>query len=163
MRNLMNDPLATYLNDHLGGSSFAIELLESLRDGHIGQPLGVLAEKLLAEVLDDRKVLLQIAERVGTGSPDLKQAAGWIVEKVSRIKLQSDSDGGLGVFESLETLALGILGKASLWRALSVLRQFDPRVATQDYDRLAQRAQSQHDRVEAHRLRLVPETFTPAP
>jgi hypothetical protein len=36
----MSDPLATYLHDHLAGSNFAIELLDSLRDQYSGEPLG---------------------------------------------------------------------------------------------------------------------------
>lgn len=157
----MSDPLATYLQDHLAGSSFAIELLESLRDRFHDQPLGTLAEALLADVRDDQQVLLRMIDRVGKGGLDLKSAAGWIAEKLSRLKLQDDDGAGLGTFEALETLALGILGKASLWHALAVIREQDARVAGEDFSQLAARAEAQHDRVEAHRLQLARKIFEP--
>ena len=100
-------------------------------------------------------------DRVSKGGSDLKSAAGWIAEKLSRLKLQDDDGAGLGTFEALETLALGILGKASLWHALAVIREQDARVAGEDFSRLAARAEAQHDRVEAHRLQLARKIFEP--
>lgn len=98
-----------------------------------------------------------------TGRPpggfDLKVAAGWVAEKISRLKLQSDTDGGIGTFEALETLALGILGKASLWRALAAIGDVDARVAGEDFSRLAALAEAQHVRVEANRLEMAHRIF----
>ena len=61
----------------------------------------------------------------------------------------------------LETLALGILGKLSLRQVLPVIAEFDERVRGEDYNHLAARAQEQHDRVEAYRLRIAYATFSP--
>ena len=158
----MSNPLVNYLHDHLGGSTFAIELLESLRDQYSGQPLGGVASDILAEVQDDQQVLLRIIERVGKETFDLKVAAGWVAEKVSRLKFQSGTDGSLGTFEALETLTLGIQGKASLWRALNAIREVDERVAGEDFNRLVERAEAQHAKVEAQRLLMARGTFEPA-
>ncbi len=155
----MSEPLATYLQDHLGGSSFAIELLQSLQDRYRGQPLGALAAELVGQVREDQQLLQRIADRVGESAFDLKVAAGWVAEKISRLKLQSGSSDELGTFETLETLTLGILGKASLWRTLAVVAKWDGRVGSEDFAGLAVRAKDQHDRVEAHRMEMIRRTF----
>jgi hypothetical protein len=51
------DPLTTYFRDHLAGAQAAIDLLEVLRDQHLGTPLGQFAAGLLAEVEEDREAL----------------------------------------------------------------------------------------------------------
>lgn len=148
----MSDPLVTYVHDHLAGAVVAINLLEVLRDQHAGEPLGQFAAGLLIEVAADRAVLQGLAERVGARPSGLKEATAWLVEKVSRVKLQRRTAGGLGTFEALEALALGILGKLALWRALAVTAAVDARLGGMDFDPLAARAQAQHAQVEERRL-----------
>jgi hypothetical protein len=156
----MSDPLATYLHDHLAGAVVAINLLEVLRDQHAGEPLGQFAAELLVEVAADRAVLQGLAERVGAGSSGLKEAAAWLGEKVSRLKLRRRAAGGLGTFEALEALALGILGKLALWRALAVIAAVDVRLGGMDFDHLAARAQAQHAQVEERRLEAARTTLS---
>lgn len=148
----MADPLATYLHDHLGGSKSAVALLEVMRDEHAGEPLGQFAAEMLREVEQDRTVLKGLIARVGDGSGSwLKEALGWVGQRVSRIKLRRRASGGLGTLQSLETLALGIQGKKALWHALSDAAVSDTRIKGVDYQALAQRADRQHDQVEARR------------
>jgi hypothetical protein len=157
----MADPLAIYLHDHLAGSSFAIELFKSLRDEHLDDPVGQLATTLRTEIEEDRVVLQRIIDRVGKRPPDLKEAAAWLSEKVSRFKLRHSAAGGLGTFEALETLALGILGKLALWRALAVIA--DARVHGVDFEQLITRAQAQHARLEESRLQVARTLFEATP
>jgi hypothetical protein len=154
----MNDPLATYLNDHLAGSNFGMELLEFLRDKHVGEPLGAFAAELLAEVGEDRRVLQGIIERAG-GTSILKEATAWLGEKISEFKLRS---GPFGTFEALEALALGIMGKLLLWRALETITDADTRVSGIDFGQLATRAQGQYSRVEERRLQAAPAALAPS-
>jgi len=158
----MSDPLAEYLHDHLAGSSFAVELLTTLRDSYKGEPLETFASELIAEITKDQDLLRRIIERTEKASPDLKEAAAWLAEKVSRLKLRHDHKKGLGTFEALETLALGILGKKSLWQALAVVSQMDARVAGFDYEHLIARAHEQYAKVEACRLQVALQAFLPA-
>ena len=58
----------------------------------------------------------------------------------------------LDVLEGLETLALGIQGKAALWRALGVIAPENPRLSSFQYSSLEARAQAQYDQVEQARL-----------
>jgi hypothetical protein len=151
----MSDPLVTYVHDHLAGAVAAIDLLETLRDQHAGEPLGQFAAEVLVEVEADREVLQGLAERVGAEPSPLKEAVGWLGEKVSRLKIGRRSAGEFGTFEALEALALGIMGKLGLWRALAAVAATDARLHGMDFDQLAARAQAQHARVEARRLEIA--------
>lgn len=148
----MSEPLVVYLHDHLAGAVAGINLIEALREQHTGEPLGSFAAELLNEVEADRAVLEALAERVGDGSSQVKNAAAWLTEKISRLKLGKDTGGELGTFEALEALSLGILGKRALWRALATQRE---RFSELDFEQLASRAQGQYDRVEERRLELA--------
>jgi hypothetical protein len=155
----MSDPLATYLQDHLAGAVGGIEILEALRDQHEGEPLGRFASELLAEVEADREVLQRLVDQTG-GSNVVKEATAWVGEKVARLKLSRQVGGELGTFEALEALALGILGKRSLWIALETVAPQDERIATPDLEQLAARAQSQYERVEERRLQAARAALT---
>jgi hypothetical protein len=158
----MGDLLSVYLHDHLAGSHFAIKLLGALHDQYPGQELGGFAQTLRTEVEQDQEALQEIAKRVGGAHLDLTEAAGWLAEKASQIKLTGDdSDGGLGTFEALETLALGVQGKLSLWQVLPIIRGVDSRIPPHDYSKLAGRARDQLKRLEEHRLKLALVTFEP--
>lgn len=150
----MSDPLATYLHDHLAGSVHAVSLLEFIRDQHEREPLGRFASGLLVEIEADREVLKQLADRAGVGSSDLKEFAAWLSEKVARLKLRQGGDG-LGTFEALEFLELGIHGKWALWRALATVAAGDPRLRGMDYEQLAARAEAQRASVEERRLEFA--------
>jgi hypothetical protein len=147
----MSEPLATYLNDHLAGAALAVDLLEAMRDHHPNDSLGDFASAMLTEVESDRSELRRLSERVGSGSSQLKEMGAWFTEKVSRFKLDRGPNG-LGTFEALEFLGLGVLGKLALWQALGAVSAQDDRLAGMDFNRLAARAREQHARVEAKRL-----------
>jgi hypothetical protein len=155
----MSDSLATYLHDHLAGSNFAVELLESLRDRYRDKELGSFAQALLRDIKQDQQVLLNIIEQVGASHLDLKQVTGWLAEKASRLKLSHDDPGGLGTFEALETLQVGIFGKHALWRVLALVVEMDPRVPRNDFAQLAAQAQEQIARVEEQRKQVAQSAF----
>ncbi len=159
----MSAPLATYLHDHLAGSHFAIKLLDSLHEQYLGEDLGDFAAAIRAEVKKDQQTLQTIIDQVGTTHLDLTEAAGWLVEKTTQFKLQrDDSRGGLGTFEALETLTLGIRGKRALWKVLPKIREVDQRIPDLDFEHLRVRADDQFSLVEDQRLKLAPFTFFPA-
>ncbi len=155
----MSNPLTTYLQDHLAGSMQAIELLKAMRDHYTGEPLGQFASQLLIEIEVDRDVLEDVIKRTGATPGGIKEWGAWLAEKVSRLKLKHGSEGGLGTFEALEFLVLGIHGKLSMWRALSVLAPSDARLKGLDLNHLIATAQSQHERVDERRLASVKSTF----
>lgn len=152
----MDDPLSIYLHDHLAGAAMAVDLLDSMRSKHKGDSLGEFAATILVEVEADRAVLKELADRIGSGSSQLKELTAWMSEKVSRFKLDRGPNG-LGAFQALEFLALGVLGKLSLWKALAV--STDERLQGTDFEHLASRAQSQHARIEERRLAAAKSTL----
>lgn len=155
----MSNPLGIYLHDHLAGSRFAIDLLESLRNRYSGEPLGQLASSLLVEIKQERDLLQRIVDKVGKGSPDLKEAAAWLAEKVSRFKLSHADAKDFAAFEALEALSLGIVGRRALWRALIVIAESDGRLAGLNFEQLISTAESQYNRVEESRLALARTAF----
>jgi hypothetical protein len=156
---MRKDALTTYLQDHLAGALHAIELLKAMRDNSAGEPLGAFATGLLAEVEADREVLARLTERMGGTPGGMKEWGAWLSEKVSRLKLKHGSADGLGTFEALEFLGIGIHGKRSLWLALAVVASFDSRLQGIDFDELTIRAENQHQRVEERRLACAHSVF----
>ena len=144
----MDDPLAIYLHDHLAGCGGPFG---GNGDKHPREPLGDFAPKMLTEVEADRAVLRSLADRIGAGSSRLKELSAWLSEKISRFKLDR-APHGLGTFEALEFLALGVLGKLKLWKALGTVSSVDTRLQGVDFDHLAARAETQHAEVEKRRL-----------
>jgi hypothetical protein len=125
-------PLAVYLHDHLAGAAYALDLVKSIRDNYRGQELGDFAATLHEEIAADKEVLHSIASQFG---PD------------------SHSDPtGLGLFEALEFLTLGIHGKAALWRVLSVVAERNGGFVTVNFKDLLERADEQERAVEKFRL-----------
>lgn len=151
----MSDALSTYLHDHLAGSNFAIELLKHLHDEDANEPLGRFAAGLLVEVEEDRQVLQTVIHATGTEPSTLKEAAAWVAEKVSQLKLNHATAGAAGTFQTLEALTIGIHGKLSLWRALAVVAPTNARLRGPDFDALAARAEAQEARVEEQRLQVA--------
>jgi hypothetical protein len=157
----MTDALATYLQDHLAGAMHAIELLKAMRNHHGGGPLGQFASELLSEIEADRDLLAGLTEKAGATPGVMKEWAAWMGEKVSRLKLKHGRGDGLGTFEALEFLVVGIHGKWALWRALSLVTVCDPRFQGTDFEQLATRAKSQHDKVDARRLECARSALCP--
>jgi hypothetical protein len=155
----MSDSLAIYLQDHLAGAAYAIDLLEFMRDQHKNDELGQFAASLLLDIKADRDVLQQVIVRVGSGSSVVKELTAWLGEKVGRLKLRHHAGDGLGLFESLEFLSLGITGKLKLWRALDVATTSNPRLRGLDFHQLAARAEVQDAQAEKWRLQVAHTVF----
>jgi hypothetical protein len=162
---MADEHIATYLNDHLAGSVAALELLEHLESAHAGTPLERFAAELRADVAADRQELEAIMDRLHIAQSRTRQAAVWLTEKITELKLRLDDPAGgpLRLLEALEAVALGIDGKLALWRALAVASEAMPALQLADYERLAQRAQEQRGRVEEVRLIAAKKALPPEP
>jgi hypothetical protein len=145
--------LRIYLNDHAAGALAALELARRCRSSNERTPLGMYLASLIEEIEADRRVLDQVMERVGARRDPLKQAAGWLAEKLGRLKLNGRIFGysDLSRLEELEGLCLGIEGKAALWRSLQSLSERDGRLADLDFSTLLTRARAQRTALERHR------------
>jgi hypothetical protein len=154
--------IAIYLNDHLAASVAALELLEQLEAEHRGTPLETLLAGLHVDIAADRQELESLMDRLGIAKSRARQAAVWLSEKASELKLRLDDPAGgdLRLFESLEALSLGIEGKRSLWLALAAAAEDEPALRVLDYQHMARRAEEQRGRAEAARLDAARSVFT---
>ena len=148
------DSLAAYLNDHLAGSVAALELLDALAGRVQGTPTEQMLGTVRVEVAADQEVLRAVLDKVGGDESRLKQAAAWLSEKLGQAKLAvaGHRHPDLDVLEGLETLALGIQGKAALWRALGAVAGGNPGLSSFQFSSLEARAAAQYDQVEQARL-----------
>lgn len=149
----MSNALGIYLRDHFAGSRLAVDLLKTIRDDHADERLAAFAADLLDEIEEDRTVLEHLMHRVGQGRlVVLKEAAAYVAEKLTWLKLRRSASGGLGTLQALETMGLGIQGKIALWRTLALIAPEDERLRETDFERLIARAESQFARLEERRL-----------
>jgi hypothetical protein len=154
--------LETYLNDHLAGAAAGSELASKISSEHASTRFGPFLAELARDIEQDKVTLEGLMERLGIQQSPVKQAAGWIAEKVSRLKLSETMTGDHDLKRLLEfeTLSLGIEGKLSMWRALIEVSDSHPELAVIDLGRLAKRAESQRSTLEDHRLQVATEALT---
>lgn len=141
----MNDPLATYLNDHLSGALAAIDLADKAAAQNQGNRFGVFLSELHKEIDDDRVTLESIMERLGVEKGGAKAMAGRVAEKVSRLRLHEKitGDPDLSRVLELETLIMGVNAKLRLWHSLQASIGSDARLAGVDLGALVRRAHDQ--------------------
>ncbi len=148
--------LATYLNDHLAGSTSGIELVRRAARENEGSDLGEVLAALAREIEEDRNALKEIMAGLGVREDQIKVAGGWLIEKVGRLKPNGQLTGysPLSRLVELEGLAMGIAGKLALWRALIQIAG-PPPLDAQRLQELAERAERQRDTVEYHRVAVA--------
>ncbi len=146
--------LDVYLNDHLAGAMLGSDLAEQIRTQSRGTALGQLMDSLAPQIEQDRETLIELMARLGTSKNPVKQATAWIAEKAGKAKFSGMTSGDpeLGTFMALETLALGVRGKACMWTALKQVADQHQPIASMNLDELIDRAHSQQDALERERL-----------
>lgn len=130
------------------------DLAEQIRQRHQDTPLGELMGWIAPQIEEDRQILVDLMERMNTTKNPIKQAAGWVAEKASRVKFSGAGSGerDQGAFMALEALTLGVEGKASMWKTLKEVQSQYPPLASMNLDELIARAETQHDALERERL-----------
>src|SRR4051812_26382037 len=138
--------LATYLNDHLAGSTTGRELAKRALSNNRGTQFEPTLEWLVEQLVEDREALLGIMRALGAPEDHLKKLAAFAVERLGRLKPNNAilSYSPLSRLVELEGLALGVTGKLAGWRSLQQVD--DPRLAEFDLERLARRGPGQPQR-----------------
>lgn len=157
---MMSASLATYLNDHLGGAQVAVQILQAMRDQQKNTHYRDFSAALLPEIEADDRVLRSLIHKAGGSPSAVKQAGGWLLEKLARLKLGDGSSEEIDTFEALELLVVGIHGKLCLWKALEVSSKIDPRLSGVDFKELIRRADEQYGRAERERIALAGKALT---
>ncbi len=143
----------TYLNDHFAGAMFGSELAGQIASQIEDAEHASRFRDLAGQIEADRQTLSALMDRLGTTKNPVKQATTWLMEKLSRIKLTGVSSGGseLALFMAIETLSLGVEGKASLWRLLKDVSDRYPGLNDTELDGLIVRAEGQRELLEGER------------
>jgi hypothetical protein len=151
---MANKAIDVYLNDHLAGAMLGSDLAEQIRAQNQGSALGELMDSLAPQIEQDRQTLIDLMQQLDSSKNPIKQATAWIAEKASRPKFSGMTSGEaeLGTFMALETLALGVRGKACMWKALKQVADQHPPIASMNLDDLIDRAHTQQDALERERL-----------
>jgi hypothetical protein len=156
--------LATYLSEHFGGASAAVNLLVRLESVYPGSETARFIAALRRQVEEDRATLAELMQRLAIRPSRTRQAVGLVAAKIGQGKLRLDdrSRGPLFWLEALEVISLGISGKIALWRALNTAAGHDPSLQLiVDFRALEERAAVQRDSVELLRLEIATIAFRP--
>jgi hypothetical protein len=150
----MADAMDVYLNDHLAGATLGSELAEQIRKRHEGSALGELMGHLAHEIEEDRQTLVDLMNRLNISQNPIKQVTGWVAEKAARLKFSGICPGesSQSTLMALESLALGVEGKAKMWQVLTQVQSQYPTLASANLEELLERATRQHASLERERL-----------
>ena len=146
----MTPLLATYLNDHLAGATGGLELFRHAAGAQHSPQL----ERITQEIAEDRQSLLAILRALDVPVDRLKVAAGWVGEKAMRLKPNGSllHRSPLDAVVELESMTLGVQGKAAGWRVLRALADTEPALDGVALDRLIERADRQVSELEQLRM-----------
>jgi hypothetical protein len=158
-----NDALDVYLNDHKAAAAAAVDLVERLIANNSGTALASHLEGALREIEADTETLAAVMERLGVTPSRPKQVAGKVLETLSRFRLNERITGSPDVTRlmELETVCLGVEGKAELWRSLQQVESSRPELAGFDLDALVARANEQRSGLEPFRLEAAATALSP--
>jgi hypothetical protein len=151
---MADNAISVYLNDHLAGAMLGTDLVEQIQARNRGTTLGQVVDSLAPQIEQDRQTLIDLMQQLDSSKNPIKQATAWIAEKASRAKFSGMTSGepALGTFMALETLALGVRGKACMWKTLKQVADQHPPIASMNLDELIGRAHTQQDTLERERL-----------
>jgi hypothetical protein len=151
--------LDSYLNDHLAGSVSALEVTAHWMHAHKGASLGGFFGQIEAEIKADQDRLRDVMRSLDVGESKVRKAGAWGAEKFgqARLMIAGDEPGSLGLVLTLEGLIMGVTGKKLMWRALAAANL--PQLNGYDFEELQRRAEQQIKRIDAERMRAVPQAF----
>lgn len=152
--------LHIYMNDHLAGATAGRELAKRCLSNNAGTPLGDYLERFIREITEDRATLEAALESTGGKRDRIKPAAGWLAEKVGRLKLNGQIRGysPLSRVVELEGLCAGVEAKKAMWIAFEALD--DPRLSRIDFAALSRRATGQRESLETFRVQAAQKAFS---
>ncbi|MFC8226288.1 transaldolase [Streptomyces sp. NPDC057287] len=156
------DLLAIYLNDHLAGASAGLELFRRAGHAQKGRERDAGLSELAEQVEQDRAALTQIMSDLGVSADRSKVALGWLAEKAGRLKTNGHlfSRSPLSDVLELESMILGVQGKAACWRTLRDVARTDDRLDTEHLDTLLGRAEQQTAALERLRIAAADRVFS---
>jgi hypothetical protein len=157
--------LGIYLNDHLAGSNAGVELARRAQRENPDNAVGRYLVTFIKELEDERTVLQQVMRALGVTRNEVKHLAGWVMEKVARLKANGRlvRYSPLSRMVELEALTIAVIGKRCLWALLERHAKNDRRLAGFDFATLIAQAEDQHRTLDRLRLQASDTAFVKAP
>jgi hypothetical protein len=155
-----HDLLAVYLNDHLGAATAGVELIRRAASNHEGER-GEELSRLADEIAEDREALRDIMKRLDVAESSVKKAAGWVGEKVGRLKPNDHlvSRSPLSDVLELEGLRAGTAARIAGFQVLRAVAVDDARLTKEELETLMERADDQAERLYKIHLQLAQENL----
>jgi hypothetical protein len=149
---LSRELLPIYLNDHLAGAAAGCDLAHRAAGSNEGTELGDFLSDLAGQIEADRAQLEDVMARLDVKRDPLKIGAGWLAEKLGRLKPNGRllQYSPLSRVIELEGLIAGVNAKLALWRALAAAAADEPRIAEIDFVQLIQRGDAQIEGLKEH-------------
>lgn len=151
--------LSIYLNDHVGGSMFGIDLAMRIARSHEGTQTGLTFSYIAREIEQDRRTLRALMSALGIERTVAKRVMAALAENAARLRPNGEIVGHspLSSLIEMETLSIGVEGKRLLWKAL---QSASVDVEGFDYEELIRRAESQRQRIEVERLKVAAQAIS---
>jgi hypothetical protein len=155
--------LDTYLNDHLAGAKAGVDLANEIAEDSGDTPLAAEMTNLATDIEADRQSLVEIMDALGIEKETVKQAIGWMAEKMSRLRLNRAAAGSeeLSLLLSIEALSMGVEAKRSLWQCLAQVAPSVPGLSAVELSTLEHRAEDQIARLVAARTAVAGSALAP--
>src|SRR5512134_331431 len=154
------DLLAVYLNDHLAASTAGVELAGRAAKSHEGER-GEELSRLADESAEDREALRDLMKRLDVSESTVKAAAGWLGEKVGRLKPNDHlvSRSPLSDVLEIEMLRTGTAARIAGFQVLRAVAVHDSRVTKEELETLIDRADDQAERLYRIHIQLAQENL----
>jgi len=138
--------LAIYCNDHIAAAGGGIELVSRMIGAHKGSSYEDGLRQLLDELRQEKSDLTATTRSLGLPVRGYKQAAVWVGEKLSRLKLNGHllSRSPMSSLVEFEFLASAVRAKRSGFETLRIAAEVDPRIDTVLLDSLIDQANRQY-------------------
>lgn len=155
------DLLAVYVNDHLASAAGGIELVGRMIGEHRGSRWEAPLRQLLDELRQEKTDLTATARSLDLPVRQYKQAAVWVAEKLSRLKLNGHllSRSPLSSLVEFEFLASAVRGKRSGFETLRIAAEVDDRIDPVLLDALISQANRQYHWLTDARREVAAEVF----
>jgi len=140
--------LSIYLNDHRAGAAAGANLARRVADAAAGTPREAELTALANQIDEDRAFLHRLMEEHDIAVRRSKVAAGWLTERLSRLKSNGRflRRSPLSDIVELEGLLAGVEAKRALWSTMHV--SATTTASAEQLDEYLERAESQRARLE---------------
>lgn len=155
------DLLTVYLNDHLAASTAGVELVRRAAEQHDGDR-GQEMARLAGDIEADREAFRGLMGRLGVSESAVKTAAGWVGEKLGRLKTNGHlvTRSPLSDVLELEALRAGTAARIAGLQVLRAVAVKDTRLTEEELETLLERAEDQATRLYRLHLQLAQENLT---